>query len=204
MGFCGNCRRKHSDVSGSAFSRTGCIKSCPNGNWQTDRNEVRIIEDYCISLCDAYRVESTCVSEESSLSLSLSLSLRTWKQEALTKNLKSHKILLRLAKERDNFWLTEISFATPLAQILCFFEDTHSAWHVVYKLRNLTLEYCRHLISCARNRVDGCELDPCRMMDSSERANGIVSTQYVRRNKFGIPATCFAQSGPALEETRTI
>jgi len=138
------------------------------------------------------------------LSLSLSLSLRTWKQEALTKNLKSHKILLRLAKERDNFWLTEISFATPLAQILCFFEDTHSAWHVVYKLRNLTLEYCRHLISCARNRVDGCELDPCRMMDSSERANGIVSTQYVRRNKFGIPATCFAQSGPALEETRTI
>jgi len=37
------------------------------------------------------------------------------------------------------------------------------------------------------------------MMDCSERGNGNVSTRCVRRNKFGIPATCFAQSGPDLE-----
>ena len=40
------------------------------------------------------------------------------------------------------------------------------------------------------------------MMDGSKRGNGIVSAQYVSGNKFGIPATCFAHSGSALEGTR--
>jgi hypothetical protein len=55
------------------------------------------------------------------------------------------------------------------------------------------------LISYTRNRVDKFELDSFRMMDCSERGNGIVSTQYVEGNNFGIPATCFAKSGPDLE-----
>jgi hypothetical protein len=42
------------------------------------------------------------------------------------------------------------------------------------------------------------------MMDFSERGNGIVNTQYVGWNNFGIPATCFAQSGPDLEGKCTI